>query len=529
MTLADMLAAQARRTPDTVFLRTRQGDVTYAEADGHTDRYAAGLAGLGARHGTPVVALMRNSADAVFTWFAAARLGAVYVPVNTALVGAGLVHTFRVTRARVAVVDADLLPQLLAVIGELDLLCTVLVRGADPGALTQRPRSIRFVDFALLGRHPRPPVPDTSPTDELAPAMMLFTSGTTGPSKACVLSHRYVMRQGELHAKYLGLTGGDVLYCPFPLFHLDATTLTVVAALDAGATAAIGVRFSASGFWDEVRSFDATVFNFMGATLTILWKQPPGAADRAHRVRLAWGVPMPDWKAEWEQRFGFPLFEVYGLTDGGVVAYDPLDTPGRPGSCGRIIPEYEVAVADGDGTPLPRGHTGEILIRPREPGTVMTEYYGMPDATAEAFRGGWLHTGDLGHLDHDDYLYFHGRAKDGIRRRGENISAYEVEQIVESHPGVLEAAAIGVPSELTEEDVKICVVLRPGAQLSAEELIAYCALRSAAYMVPRFVEFLPELPKTPTQKVEKFRLKEAGVTKATWDREAVAQPQRVQP
>jgi crotonobetaine/carnitine-CoA ligase len=523
--LAELLTARARRSPDTVFLRTEQGDITYSQADDHADRYAAGLVAHGAEPGAPVVALMGNSADAVFTWFAVARIGAVYVPVNTALVGTGLAHTFRVTRARVAVVDAELLPQLLAVVGELDDLTTVLVRGAIPGDLPRQPASVCFADFALLGRPTEAPVPaaQQQPTpNELDPAMMLFTSGTTGVSKACVLSHRYVVRQGELHAQNLGLTSNDVLYCPFPLFHLDAATLTVVAALTVGATAAIGTRFSASRFWDEVRSFDATVFNFMGATLTILWKQPSGTADRTHRVRLAWGVPMPDWKEAWEKRFGFPLFEVYGLTDGGVVAYDPLDTPRRHGSCGRIIPEYDVTIADTDGIPLPAGHTGEILIRPREPGTVMSEYYGMPDATAEAFRGGWLHTGDLGRLDRDGYLYFCGRAKDGIRRRGENISAFEVEQIVESHPGVLEAAAIGVPSELTEEDLKVCVVLRPGTQLSAEELIAHCAQRSAAYMVPRFVEFLPELPKTPTQKVEKFRLKEAGVTPATWDREAAA-------
>lgn len=525
MNLAAMLAARAARSPRQVFLRTGQGDITYAEADALVTRFAAGLAEQGIEPGAPVTALLRNSTDAVITWFATARLGAVYVPVNTALVGTGLAHTFRVTGARIAVVDADLLPQLLAVIDDLEDLTTVLVRGACPPGLTEPHPAVRFEGFERVSEHTGPLAAASVP-DELSAAIMLFTSGTTGVSKACVLSHRYVVRQAQLHAENLGLTGDDVLYCPFPLFHLDAATLTVVAALTVGATAAIGTRFSASRFWDEVREFDATVFNFMGATLTILWKQPARSADRDHQVRLAWGVPMPEWKEAWEQRFGFPLFELYGLTDGGIVAYDPRNVPKRPGSCGRVIPQYDVAIADPDSTVLPPGQQGEILIRPLEPGLVMTEYYGMPAATEEAFRGGWLHTGDLGRLDRDGYLYFIGRAKDGIRRRGENISAFEVEQVVESHPGVLEAAAIGVPSELTEEDVKICVVLRPGVELSPDELIEHCALRSAAYMVPRYVEFLDELPKTPTQKVEKFRLKEAGLTPATWDREASEQTRR---
>jgi carnitine-CoA ligase len=475
--MMEKLAAQAERTPDKVFIRTAEGDFTYAQVRDRADRLAAGLASLGVHQGEPVAVLMHNSADAVFIWFAINRLGAVHVPINTALVGVGLAHTFHTTRARFTVADAE--------------LATLVPSSVDT----------KVIQVGTLARLAGAP-PVVRP-DELEPAIMLFTSGTTGVSKACVLSHRYVVRQGQLHAHYLGLHQDDVLYCPFPLFHVDAVTLTVMAALAVGATASLGKKFSASRFWDEVRRFDATVFNFMGATLTILWKQHAGPGDRDHRVRMAWGVPMPGWQAEWEKRFGVPLMEIYGLTDGGIVAYDPLDIPRRPGTCGRVIPEYEVAIEG------PPGATGEIMIRAREPGIVMTEYYGMPEATAAVFRDGWLHTGDLGRLDEDGYLTFVGRAKDSIRRRGENISAYEVEQVVESHPGVLEAAAIGVPSELSEEDVKVCVVRRPGATLTAAELIAHCAANSAAFMVPRYVEFWPELPKTPTEKVAKFRLRQA--------------------
>ncbi|MEU8108014.1 AMP-binding protein [Nonomuraea muscovyensis] len=512
--IVELLRTQARRAPGKVFLRTEQGDHTYAEVHQRAGALAADLARHGIEPGEPVVALMGNSAELVFTWFAVNWLGGVHVPVNTALIGRGLAHAFQVTGARVAVVDADLLPNLLAVAPELPRLTTVVVHGAPqpPANRADLPVLAAFPESLTSARHPVP-----FPVDDLSPATMLFTSGTTGPSKACVLAHRYVVRQGQLHAQNLGFTADDVLYCPFPLFHVDAATLTVVAALATGATAAIGRRFSTSGFWADVRRFDATVMNFMGATLAMLWKQPAAAGDRDHRIRLGWGVPMPDWKAGWEERFGFPLYEIYGLTDGGICVYDPLDAPKRPGSCGRPIPEYELAIADQNGYHLPPGEIGEILIRAREPGLIMSGYHAMPEATAAAFHGDWLRTGDLGRQDADGFLYFIGRVKDAIRRRGENISAYEVEQIIESHPAVLEAAAIGVPSELSEEDVKACVVLRPGASITPEELADHCARTGARHMVPRYVEFLPSLPKTPTQKVEKLRLKQRGLTPQTHD------------
>ena len=374
-----------------------------------------------------------------------------------------------------------------------------------------------MTDFATLTASTSTVEP--AEVDDLAAATVLFTSGTTGVSKGCVLSHRYLVRQAQLHVDNLRLTADDVLYAPFPLFHIDAATLTVVAALSVGATAAIGHRFSASGFWDEARAFGTTVFNFLGATLTILWKQQPSNRDRDHRVRLAWGVPMPEWKSGWEQRFGFPLYELYGLTDAGIPAYDSLDQPKRPGSCGRIIEQFDLTIVDHHDLAVPIGTVGEITVRGREPGLVMNEYWAMPEATAHAFRGGRFHTGDLGHLDADGYLYFHGRAHDAIRRRGENISAYEVEQVLTLHPDILEAAAIGVASELTEQDVKACVVLRPGATLTPDQIRDHCLANAPTFMAPRYIEFLPSLPKTPTQKVEKFRLEAEPLTPATWDSE----------
>lgn len=515
----DLLFERAESSPGHPFLRFQEGDLNYGQAAERVRRLAGGLAEIGVGAGSTVGILMGNSIEHVLCSFAAAQLGAVSVPVNTALKGPLLAHPLGLAACRVVVIDHQLLDRLAAVAGELPQLRYVIVRGQ----MTGEPRRcgqaelIPFESFseamALL---------PLQPTHDLDPAMMLFTSGTSGPSKACVLSHRYLLRQAQWHGKYLELDSADVLYTPFPLFHIDAATLTVHAALVLGATAAIGKRFSVSGFWPEVRSFDATVFNFMGATATLLWKQEPSPDDRRHRVRLAWGVPMPERHAEWQDRFGFPLYEVYGLTDAGVVSYDPLDGQHRQGACGRVIDEYEVAIGDPRGDLLPPGHAGEILIRPREPGTVMNEYFGMPDATLAAFRGLWFHTGDLGKLDADGFLYFLGRSKDTIRRRGENISLYEVEQLVQQHPGVLEAAAVGVASELSEDDLKICVVVRPGFRLTHEELADYCRERAPDFMVPRYIEFLSHLPKTPTEKVERFKLRNEGLTLATWDREGRA-------
>jgi crotonobetaine/carnitine-CoA ligase len=540
--IARLLEERAAAHPGKVLLRTAAADLTYAAALVRSRRLAAGLLGLGVGPGDPVLVLMRNSVEQVLVWLAANRIGAVHVPVNTALVGDGLAHTFRLTGARVAVVDGDLLGRLAGIPDALAALRTVVVNPqagpapapassdgaavspeAEPALPDPLPRTVSRLGLAdLEAADGDPAALPVIRTDELEPAVMLFTSGTTGVSKACVLSHRYVRRQGELHARSLGLTADDVLYSPFPLFHIDAATLTFVPALALGGTAALGLRYSTGRFWDEVRAFDATVFNVMGATLTMLWKQPPSPRDREHRVRLAWGVPMPEWKQGFEQRFGFPLYEVYGLTDAGVPVYDPLDAPHRPGACGRVIDAFELAIAGPDGAPLPPGRTGEageILVRGKEPGLVMTEYFGMPEATAAAFRDSWFRTGDQGRLDGDGYLSFLGRSGDVIRRRGENISAAEVELAVETHPGVLSAAAIGVPSEWTEEDVMVVVVPRPGAVLTPEDLIAHLTGRLAAHMLPRYVDLVPDLPRTPTEKVEKFRLAERGVTPTTWDRD----------
>lgn len=232
------------------------------------------------------------------------------------------------------------------------------------------------------------------------------------------------------------------------------------------------------------------------------------------------GVPMPEFADQFEKRFGLKLIENYGLTDAGVMIFYPYDEPRRPGSCGKAISAYDVRIVSDEDEELSVSEVGEIVVRPLEPSLIMDGYYKMPEATLAATRNLWFHTGDLAYRDEDGFFYFVGRKKDVIRRRGENISAFEIEEIVNAHPAVLECAAIGVDSELTDEDVKLCVVTRPGSELRPEDLVEFCADKMAKFMLPRYIEFLDDLPKTPTQKIEKYRLKDAGVTRSTWDRDA---------
>jgi crotonobetaine/carnitine-CoA ligase len=477
--------------------------LTYAEFNERVNNLAHGLAGQGVGGGDRVAIMLGNSLEFLLSSYALKKLGAVEVAINTGFRGAGLVHVVNLTEAPLLITEDAFVEPLAAVAADLEHLRTVAIVGDTDAARRQlAPLDVGSFDELLSDRGDNPPrvVRDTDL------GTVLFTSGTTGPSKGCMLSHRYGVRTGEFIAQSIGLRPDDCLYCPFPLYHVDAAFLTVAPAIVLGARAAIGHRFSVSRFWHEVRELDATVFDFMGATLTMLWKRDPLPDDADNPVRLAWGVPMPTWRRDFERRFGLKLVHGYGLTDGAMPCWEDPDGDEPFGSCGRARHPYEVLVVDAWDDEVPRGEVGEIVIRPLEPDVVMKGYWGMPEATLEAFRNLWLHTGDYGRMDEEGHLFFEGRKKDAIRRRGENISAWEIEEVLLAHPSVAEAVAVGVPSELTEEDVKAYVVLRDGGHLTEHELREFCAPRMARFMVPEYFEFIDEIPKTPTGKPEKYKL-----------------------
>ncbi len=511
-TIVTVLAEKAKDHPGKLFLRFREADLGYAAFEERTRSLACGLRSHGV--GGILPTLLPNCADAVSLWFAANRAGAVWAPLNTGFRGRGLAHAINLTGSRDLVVDHTLLDTVLGIGCRLEHVERLFVRGpagAFPGTVSHRGRSFTALPLEALALDDDG-LPPALPPSSAAPSLLIYTSGTTGVSKACELSHRYVLAQAAMLGRATQTSRDDVFFCPYPVFHWDATIGTVGPALTEGATAVITERFSVSRFWEDVKRYGVTVFDFMGATLTFLYKQDPRPGDADNPARLGWGVPMPAFQADFEARFGLTLMEGYGSTEGGVMVFQEAGAESPPGSCGRCVPEYRLRIVDGAGRALPPGGIGEIVVRPaarEDRHVMMTRYYGMPEVNREAFRDGWFHTGDLGRLDEEGNLYFEGRRKDAIRRRGENISAFEIEQVVEAHPAVLEAAAYGVPSEYTEEDVAVAVALRPGHNLCAADLRDYCRTRMARYMVPAHVRFLAALPKTPTEKVAKATLKES--------------------
>jgi crotonobetaine/carnitine-CoA ligase len=304
------------------------------------------------------------------------------------------------------------------------------------------------------------------------------------------------------------------------LFHINAQVFTVLTALLNDAQVVLSDRFSASAFWDEIRKYGATQFNYLGAVMTILAKQEPKENDHDNPVRIAFGAACPpDVMEQVEERFGLVCLEGFGMTEIGIVIHDDMNAR-RTGSCGRVLGEYyQVQLVDDDDVEVEVGKVGEIVVRSKRPYIMMTEYYKMPNETLETCRNLWFHTGDYAKKDEDGYFYFVDRKKDAIRRRGENISSFEVEKVINTHPQVLECAVFAVPSELGEDEVKVSVVLKEKQSLPFEELIEFCDERMAYFAIPRYVEFVAELPKTPTNRIEKYRLRELGITENTWDRE----------
>ena len=515
--VAGLLEDRAERIPDDVFFLMNETADTFGDFNARANRFARGLGALGVRPDDIVAVMMPNAPAFMYAWFGILKCGAVEAPINVAFRGTGLSHLLNLCRARVLILDERFVPQIADVAADLRDLEVIVIHGDADAARGALPFEVVAYEVVMAEAADNPARP---PIDPYERAMVLFTSGTTGRSKGCVLSHRYLLHHAALIRDQFRVTRADTLYSPFPLFHADATYLTVLPAILVGCRAALSERFSASRYWSEIRKYGVTVFDFMGATLTILWKQPPSPDDADNPVRLAWGVPMPEWAEEFEKRFDLQLAEVYGLTDAGVGVYQPLDEPRRPGACGKPVDSYEYRIFDDRDRELPTGEIGEIVVRPRAPGIIMNEYLNMPAETLAVMRNLWFHTGDRGFFDTAGYLHFVERKKDAIRRRGENISAFEIEEAANQHPAVLETAAVGVPSELSEEDVMVWVVLKDGQSLSHDAFIAHCERQMAAHMVPRYVRFVDALPKTPTEKVEKYKLSERGVGPETWDREA---------
>jgi crotonobetaine/carnitine-CoA ligase len=336
-----------------------------------------------------------------------------------------------------------------------------------------------------------------------------------------MISHHQAYAFADFVSQAMEMGEDDVYYTCLPLFHVNAQ-LSVLSAVLTGGCVALYERFSASAFWGQVRAVGATAVSLFGAMAYILHKQPP-EDDLPTSLRVCWAFPAPyDILEEFERRYGFKVLTAYASTEANFVAIGGVRDRLPSGSAGRVHPRFEVKVVDAEDREVPAGTAGEIVTRPRDPFTMMEGYYRMPETTVEVFRNLWYHTGDAGRIDDDGYLYFIDRIKDVIRRRGENISSYEVEQVITSHPAVAECAAVAARSELSEDEVMAVVVPREGATIEPAEIVAWCNDRMAYFMVPRFIRIVAELPKTPTGKVEKYQLRAAATSTGTWDSQAAS-------
>lgn len=504
--VSSLLEDRAERVPDRTFAMSHDGDVTFGQLRDRAARVAGGLAGLGIEPGQRVATMLDPTTDYLAVWFGIVWAGAVDVPVNTALKGEFLSHVLRESDAVALVVDARWQDRLEA----LDLSGVQYVVVVGGGA---RDGTVPLATLDVSA--PRERVP----RDERDLAYVMFTSGTTGPSKGVMHSNRSALYNAASWLDICELTEDDVAYSMFPLFHVTARSAIITASMWAGGRVVLREGFSLSGFWDDVRTTGATWFGYMGAVIHLLYHQPPRDDDADNRLRVAFGAAAPPAIVDdFERRFGVELLETYGSTELGPAS---APRPGRVkrGTMGRPCDHLHVAIHDEHGHEVPAGVAGEIVARPAVPEGLMMGYINRPDASLEAFRELWFHTGDRGRFDEDGHLVFLDRIKDSLRRRGENISSFEVERAVQAHPSVLEAAAYAVPSQLTEDEVMIAVTAAEGHTVDPRELLEFCVKTMPRFAVPRYLRVVDELPKTPSQRVQKYKLRAEGVTPDTVDRD----------
>jgi crotonobetaine/carnitine-CoA ligase len=514
-TLAATLRAAAATRPDHVALRSMRGEkLTYAEVLARSESRAAGLQALGVSAGDRVVLMMDNSIEMILTWFAINLLGAVEVPSNTANRGRSLQHVINNCGAAIAVIDSGYTEVVAEVHGEVPELAMVVVNGGDVDLPwpTHRLAELAGPTDALV----------QSPVSYKDPAAIIYTSGTTGPAKGVVVSHAHMYLFAGHVVEQLEISADDVYYICLPLFHGNAQFMQVYAAMIAEATAVLADGFSATNWVRDVHECGATVSSLLGVMAQYIYNRPPSELDSQHAIRRMITIPMPAAIAEdFERRFGLTCIEAYGMTEVCLPLYRPKGETLRPGSCGKVLDDwFEVAIVDPDTDEfLPDGEVGEIVIRPRSPFTTFTEYHAMPDRTVEAWRNLWFHTGDAGRRDADGYYFFVDRIKDRIRRKGENVTAYDVEIALMEIPEVLEAAVVAKPASEGEDDIKAYLVTTEKAAVDPVAILRHCAARLPYFAVPRYLELIPEMPKTPSGKILKRELRARNGSEAEWDRE----------
>jgi crotonobetaine/carnitine-CoA ligase len=536
-TLPALLQRGAERFGDRPLVSLAGVSWSHRETAGGAARRAAALRAAGVTCGERVALMCGNRIEFLETFLGCGWLGAVSVPINTASMGPQIEYFLADSGARLLVVEAAFIERL----GTADLSRTALqmiwVVGVDTAVQGE----------TILGGVPCIAWPSSREAAEPAAVQpghvlpgdvlaILYTSGTTGPAKGVLCPHAQYHWWGVNTARVLGVSEADVLCSTLPLFHINALNTFAQAALT-GCRVVFEARFSASRFWAAMRAADATVVYLLGAMVPILLAQPAGEDERTHRVRIGLGPGVPAAAGEaFEARTGVRLLEGYGSTEtnfviashGGVNSgsrsgvnsgsRSSVNSGSRSGVMGWLMPGFDARVVDEHDVEVPAGEAGELLLRADEPFAFASGYFGMPDKTVEAWRNLWFHTGDRVVRDADGAFRFVDRIKDAIRRRGENISSFEVEQVLQSHAAVASVAVFPVRSELAEDEVMAALVLHGGQRIGPAELARFCESRLPYFAIPRYIELMDELPRTENGKVQKYKLRERGITAATWER-----------
>ncbi|HEV3354217.1 MAG TPA: AMP-binding protein [Acidimicrobiales bacterium] len=523
-TVHSLLERRLETDADGEYLDVTGTKLSAADVEGTANRLANALVDLGLRQGDRVATLIENSPDALLAWWGAIRGGFVAVPVNTAYKGEYLRHQLADSGSRVLFVDAEFAPRAAAVVDQVDGLDHVVVTGGDaqpiPGATVHR-----WSD--LLGADDKAPSVDIRPSDL---GTFVYTGGTTGLSKGCMLSHNY----HAALARQIGIcwerTPDDVVWTPLPLFHFNALVTAVCGTLLFGGRGAIYRRFSVSDFWPEMNRVGATVTSTLGTMAYLLAHDVDrpemprsGAPDANTSLRLMGAAPLPaSLDTLIRERFGIQTFSgAYGVTEASLISWQPPGVRNRPDAAGVINDQYfDTRIFDDDDNEVPRNTDGEIVVRPKRPHVMFEGYWGRPEVTVETSRNWWYHTGDIGRIDDDGFLYFVDRKADYLRRRGENISSFEVERILMTHGSLADVAVHAVASQLTEDDLKVTATVKEGASLTEEELFRWCIEQLPYFALPRYIEFRAELPRSPVGRVLKRELRSEGVGPTTWDAEA---------
>lgn len=517
--LGDLLAAQADARPDKVAVYFDDVPVTFGEMHRRSNAAATWLHDFGIRAGDSVVLFTENCPEFVDVWFAAAKIGAVSVPINTAYRGDFLVHQLRDSKARVVVADAALAPRVADIADQCPDLELLLVR--DDG--NEGPGEVAGIRVGTAGEL-LVPSGDSLPAGVSAawnmPGNILYTSGTTGPSKGVVVTQHYLGMAAETIVKSRQITPDEVAFGPVPLFHFSGMLGLVLSGVMAGSTVVLDTRFSVSNTWDRVRRYEATTIILVGSMIVMLWNLPETPEDAELPIEILAGAPIPpELHHAIEKRYGCRTMTMYGMTEAFPLTVMGVADEPVPGSAGKPNPLFDVRIFGDDDTEVEAGQPGEIVCRPLQPHVMFEGYFGKPEATAAQMGNLWFHTGDLARMDEDRNLFFVDRKKDALRRRGENISSFELERSIMGHPAVAEASVYGVPSEFAEDDVMVALVLRPDAEFDHIEFMDFCVERVPFFAVPRYVEVVDDLPRNAVGRILKFRLRERGVTESTWDRE----------